>query len=448
MSRIRGIINKLDQHTLEVAKKSSKTMIVKITGMVIALFVSVFLGRTLGPEGLGTVDLAIKLGILLLVITMFGFPMVIVKQISIAYANQNFKDIASKIKTSLIFNGFLSLCIATIGALSLPVVIDLFFDNQDLYLPFSIAFVMLIPQSIARVYGSALNGIGKIWQANLVDKTLSYILVGIGLLVFWVFNVEFNVISVLVLFGISRIILAIVVKVIWDNSFNYKVKGNIHLKLMLKMGAPLLLVSGTTIIASNVDVIMLGFSATLKDVGMYSVAAQLAILTSFFLQVSNAAIAPKIASLFNEKKIREIQVMVQRVTIFLAMAAILFVMFFVLFGELLLSFWGADFQEAYWILLVLAIGQVFNLATGCSGILLIMCGYEKVHGWISLISLILNIILNIVLINYYGAFGAAIATTITLMLSNIIKVYIAKNKTGVLTIPVFINREKHRFIDK
>ena len=64
---------------------------------------------------------------------------------------------------------------------------------------------MLIPQSIARVYGSALNGIGKIWQANLVDQTLSYILVGIGLLVFWIFNIEFNVVSVLVLFGISRI---------------------------------------------------------------------------------------------------------------------------------------------------------------------------------------------------------------------------------------------------
>jgi O-antigen/teichoic acid export membrane protein len=434
-TRIQKIIRKLDSHTLEVAKKASKTMLVKMTGMAVGLFISIFLGRTLGPEGLGIINLANKLGLLLLVITMFGFQLVIVKHVSIANVNKNDKEIASKVKTGLIFNGSLALCIAIVGVLLLPFILNFPADNQDLYIPLLIAFSMLIPQSIARVYAAALNGLGKIWQANLVDKTLSFILVAIGLFSFWVFNVEFNVVNVLLLFGLSRVLLVIVVKLLWNNSFKKKVKGTFQLKPMLKMGLPLLLVSGTSIIASNADALMLGSLGTMKDVGLYSVAAILALLTSFFLQVTNTTIAPKMASLYDNSKLDEMQVMVSRVTNFLALIALLFIVFFTFFGNWLLGLWGTEFQDAYWILITLSIGQFVNIATGCSGMLLVMCGHEKIHGWISLTMLLLNISLNIIMIINFGALGAAIATASTVILDNLAKVFFAKKKIGILTLP-------------
>jgi O-antigen/teichoic acid export membrane protein len=222
---------------------------------------------------------------------------------------------------------------------------------------------------------------------------------------------------------------------LWNNTFKNKINGQFNLKPMLKMAKPMLLVTGTGVIASNADSIMLGVLGTFKDVGIYSVAAQLALLTSFFLQVTNAAISPKLASLFHESKMTEMRLMVQSVTKGLALIALLFVIFFLLLGQQLLGFWGAEFQEAYWVLIILVIGQFFNIATGCSGILLVMCGFEKIHGYISLISVILNIILNVILIARYGALGAAIATAIVVILSNISKVIMAKRKTGMLTLP-------------
>ena len=129
--------------------------------------------------------------------------------------------------------------------------------------------------------------------------------------------------------------------------------------------------------------------------------------------------------------------MVKRVTTGLSIVSILFVVFFALFGQWLLSFWGDDFQEAYWVLLILAIGQFFNIATGCSGMLLMMCGFEKVHGYISVVSVVLNIILNLYLIANYGALGAAAATAITVILSNIIKVIMVNRKIGILTLPSY-----------
>ena len=201
------------------------------------------------------------------------------------------------------------------------------------------------------------------------------------------------------------------------------------------MAKPMMLVSGTAVIASNADAIMLGTISTFKDVGIYSVAARLALLTSLFLNVTNAAISPKLASLFNNSKISEMRLMVKHVTKGLTFVAILFMILFIFLGQWVLGFWGAEFEEAYWVLLILAFGQFFNITTGCSGLLLVMCGFEKIHSYISLVTVLLNITLNFLLIVKYGALGAAIATAITTILENIWKVTLAKQKTKILTLP-------------
>jgi O-antigen/teichoic acid export membrane protein len=436
---LKKITSKLDTHTLEVLLKSSKTMLVKVLGMISGLLISIFLARNLGPEGLGVVNFASKFGMILLILTMFGFQNVIIKFIAIAKGRLDNKGIATALKTSLAFNGILSLCIACIGAIVLPLILDIWSDNQDLYVPLLIVFVMLIPQTIYRVYGSALNGYGKIWQANLVNQTLNFILVGIGLIIYYSLDIQFTPTTVLVLYAISRVFIVLVVTTLWKQTFKSKIKGGFNLKPMFIMAKPMLLVTGTAVIASNADAIMLGTLGTFKDVGIYSVAAQLAFVTSLFLTVTNSALKPKMASLFNDKRVDEIRLMVQRVTKILILVALLFVIFFLTLGQWILGFWGTEFVEAYWVLLILSLGQFFNIATGCSGALLVMCGYEKTHGYISLVEVILNIILNVILISYYGVLGAATATAITIILSNITKVIIVKRKIGILILPRYSN---------
>ena len=429
------IKDKLDVHTLEVILNSSHTMIVKLVGMIVGISVSIFLGRNLGSEGLGIVNFSNRLGMILLILTMFGFQNVIIKFVAIAMGKSDDKAVADTLKTSLFFNSFLSILIATLGAIILPLVLAIWADNQDLYIPLLIVFVMLIPQTISRVYASALNGYGKIWQANLVNQTLSHLLVGIGLFIYWQLDIEFTPISVLILYAISRFCLVLIVMKLWKQTFVSKIKAGFNFKPMFKMAKPLLLVTGTGVIASNADIIMLGIIGTFDDVGIYSVAARLALITSLFLLVINSAIKPKMAMLFSDNKINKIRAMVQTVTKGLTFVALLFVISVLILGEWILGLWGTEFKDAYNVLVVLSIGQFFNMASGCSGTLLIMSGYEKIHGYISVFSLILNIILNLILITNYGALGAAIATAITVILSNTVKVIMAKIKTGILTLP-------------
>jgi O-antigen/teichoic acid export membrane protein len=437
INKLKAKILKLDSHTLDVVRKSFKAMSVKIAGMIIGLIVSVSLGRILGSEGLGIINLTSTIASLLVVITLFGFSNVLVKNIALSVHNRNWRIINNNIYTSKWFNGSLAIFVVIIGVPSVSILSEGIFRNPSLEIPLIIAVVMIIPQTFSRIFASGLIGFQKIWQSNLVNDTLSIVIVGFGILVSKILDVKITVVNVAIIYAIGRFVVMCSVFLYWKTIFNYEGRKKFILKPMLKMALPLLLISGTSIVASNSDILMIGWLNDMKQVGLYTVAARLALLVSLFLQVSNAAISPKLATLFASNNIAEIDVLVKQVTLGLVLIGVGFLIFFTLGGEWVLSLWGSEFKEAHLILIILAVGQFFNISTGCAGMILIMCGYEKLHSRISLFSVVLNIALNYVLILSYGAVGAAVATAITVTFENILKLIVVKNKTGILTIPKF-----------
>ena len=96
---------------------SSASMLVKIIGMIVSLGVSVFLGRTLGAEGLGIINLANRIVSLLLVLAMLGMNYVLIKNISIGYERKDYQLIGDNLYTSSIINGFLGFLLSVIGIL-------------------------------------------------------------------------------------------------------------------------------------------------------------------------------------------------------------------------------------------------------------------------------------------------------------------------------------------
>ena len=133
----------------------------------------------------------------------------------------------------------------------------------------------------------------------------------------------------------------------------------------------------------------------------------------------------------------EMEKMVQQVTKGLGLIGILPLIGFIFFGDFVLSFWGEEFSNGYWALLIMSVGQFFNIATGAAGSMLNMCGFEKEQRNISIISAVFNLLANYFLIKNYGLLGAAVATAVTTIGQNIARLLIAKNKVGISTIALF-----------
>lgn len=409
--------------------------------MAARLITSIFLGRVLGASGLGDVNLINQIITILMVFSMFGMDHVLVKKIAIAKSANNLKAIGSSIYTALKTTSIIALILTLIVLITADFIVD-FFNSNQLKLPLIIAAVVLLPQTISVVFAVAINGFHKVWQSRLIKDFTTSLFVLFGLIFAYFSALELNLVNVIVIYAISRVFTFIVstayIKKVYSPIF---IKSSID-KSMVEMAKPLLFVSATTLLASSIDIIMLGWLSSSENVGLYTVATRLVLFIAFFLQITNAVLSPRIATYFKENKINAIRNLVQNVTSVLFLLGLISVLFFFFLGNSFLSFWGEEFTEAYAILMILSIGQFFNVSTGCSGILLIMSGNEKIFSTLTGIILILNIILNFILINSYGIIGAAIATSFTMVLENCIRVLIAKKRTGVLTIPTMGIRKK------
>ncbi|MDY2587089.1 flippase [Winogradskyella aquimaris] len=435
---LNGLLNKLsfDKNSSEVFVQSFKSSIVKASGMAFGIIVSILLGRYLGPDGIGIINLSNRVVSILLLIALFGMQQVIVKEVSLGASKRDNKRIASNVVTTYFFNGILSIFLVTVMILLTPWLANTVFDNPELEIPLLIFLIIAPFQVFARLFSSGLIGFRKIWQASLVDQALSLILVSIGLGVIVFFNLEFTVINVAWCYGISRILVFLVTGIYWHSLFKeYKQVSN-KLKSILNMGFPMFVASLTASLSNNIDILFLGFLSTTYEVGLYTVAAKIAFMTSFFLAVAHSAISPKVAILYDDENKAPLEKMIQTITLILVILGVLSLLIFVIFGHTLLGIWGTEFREAYLLLVILSIGQFVNIATGTVGSLFSMTGFEKNLLWINVIYLGFNICISYVLISMYGALGAAVAMAVSVALFNIFKVIMVKRLVGINLISI------------
>lgn len=427
------VIN-LDVHTREVAKKSVASLIVKLVGMIAAFITSVILSRTLGAEGLGIISLSNQVIGTVLIFSMFGTYDVILKQTAIGFEKGENSQIVNTVNTALVINLTLSVLFTILMVAFTPWLALNVFKDAQLITPFYIATTFIIPQTLILIYTAGINGLRKIWQSNLLHQSLSAILVIIGVTVLLLFEYSLSAIKVLAIYAISRVVVLIAVGGYWKSIFSYKGKIKLYGRSMLSSALPLLVFSSSVMLSSNADSIMLGWLSTIEEVGLYSVAVRLALLTSLFHVLTTSVLSPKIAGLYNENKKQEIQLMVRQVTKAMLFIGFVSCLIFIIFGNNILNIWGLEFQYAYWPLIILSVSQLIKLGTGATDVILIMTGNEKRIGVITFCFALFNIGLNYILIPRYGAIGAAFATGSAIVLESLTKVAIVKMKTGISTI--------------
>lgn len=437
MGYLKEKVKGVDDHTLEVLFKSSYSVFVKIIGLAMAMFSSVLLGRALGVEGFGIVELALQITTFLMILSAFGMPQLILKEVAIALGKGDWDHVRNSMYTSIIFNGILSALISFIIFLLSPYVAIEIFDTSDLVLPLRIMSFGIFFQTLSRCLGSGINGLGKVWQSNLIDQSLSMILLVVFLLVskliFGNISLEITAYAYLLArFGVTMTIgyyCRSIFKANYSSSSVKKIQRS-----FLKPASQLLIANGSVIIATSVSTIFLGILSSTKEVGLFNVASRVALLIIVFLQISNSALSPKIASLFKQGRVLELQTLLTRITSLLFLIGVASLAVFILAGKQILGIWGEEFQEAYLYLLILSVGQLVNLSTGAVGIILIMTGHEKIVGRVSLVTMLLSIFLNFAFIKIWGGLGACIATSSILIFENLLKLKYSRKYTGLNTI--------------
>lgn len=191
---------------------------------------------------------------------------------------------------------------------------------------------------------------------------------------------------------------------------------------VISFTVPLLVADAAYLLITTTDVIILGYFHDSETVAAYRVIQPAANLNLLVTSSFALLFIPAMARLFERGLNEEIDVLYWRTGGWLAVLAFpVFAITFSLAGPLTVLLWGERYASSAAYLSILSVGLYCNGALGFNGLTLMVFGRMRYIVSVNLASIAVNLALNLWLIPLFGAFGAALATTISLLAYNIAK---------------------------
>ena len=208
-------------------------------------------------------------------------------------------------------------------------------------------------------------------------------------------------------------------------------KSTITLKHFSKISFPVLMSATMIILLGWSDKVFLGIFEDEAKVGIYDLAFRIATVIKFSLEAINSILAPKVSKMFfnnNPKELQKIVSFSTNLNTYISLALFLVIL---VFPNTLLGIVGDEFKEGALVLIILAVGQLIGSLCGSVGVILQMTGNQKIFQYITLITFVLNFVLNLVLIKKFSIVGAAISTSISLVVLNVLAAIYIKRKLNI-----------------
>src|SRR3990172_2576203 len=408
----------ISTQTANIVRGSGTAFLLQIVGAILAYLLQVFLARWIGQDGYGNYVFAYSWAQVLAVFGALGLTISILKFLPEYLANQDWASVRGLL---FAFRGLVILA----GSL-LTILAMVFFlhwpqgEIDPLVLGFGLLLVPLI--ALKDLQTETIRGLERIAQAFAPPYILQPILVAGSAIFFLLTTGSLTAATAVWSLAASLLVVLVIQFLIIKNltkpaSF---VKPSFSITQWLQPSVSLLVVQGSLVVAGRADVIVVGWMRGAAAAGVYSAASRTAFLISFVLIAVNAVIAPKIAPLFGNKDIRGLQALVSSGTRLAAGIGIFATLGMIAFSNLILGIFGTGFQLGQSVLIILAIGQMINVATGPVGNLMHLTGNQKLSAKVYFGAAVLCVVLNILLVPRLGMNGAAIATASTMALQNMI----------------------------
>jgi O-antigen/teichoic acid export membrane protein len=198
---------------------------------------------------------------------------------------------------------------------------------------------------------------------------------------------------------------------------------------LFKFIAPMFISGTVSVLSGRLDLLILGVLVTASDLGHYSAAFQTAGMILIVLQGIETVYAPIFSNHIGSKNFTALGQDYQRALRWTMLVSSPLLMFFILYPEMVMLPFGAEYKESAPILAVLCIGQFFLLSLGSANSILVLLGKTKIVLFISIVFVMLTTIFVGFGANYVGNMGAAIGVVFAIALTNAIRTYFVYRHT-------------------
>lgn len=205
----------------------------------------------------------------------------------------------------------------------------------------------------------------------------------------------------------------------------------------LLVSTPLLLMSGFQIVLNRADVLMVGTLLGATDAGLYNAGARTGRLLAFLLSAFNAIAAPMIGEYWADGDLEALEDLVTTVVRWVFWPSLVLAAGLFAFSKQILGLFGKEFVSAWPVLVLVGTGQLVHAVTGPVGYLMGLTGHERESAWVFGGSAVLNVLLNLLLIPFFGLVGSAAATMTSVSVQNLWLARLVRRRVGISIVSVW-----------
>jgi len=395
---------------MKFVQNSLMTLSTRFLTFVFSLCVLVVTTRTLGPEGRGVFELVILVLMVSKTVSSLGIEVG-----NVYFTGRSRISIQKLGSNSLVFSAILGSA-AILLFIGITRVLPLTFIEgvPQGYLirgAFVIPFLLLFA-----FFSMLLLGENRFVEFNLVNLAHSALLtlvLIIGLL-FFQLNVSYAVYAWILLYGVVGIGSVFIQKK--KRSYLFRLYGP-EAKRTVVYGLKAYFANLIQFFNLRFDMFLVNHFLTLKEVGYYSLSVRMAEILLYLPAAVATVVFPRVANADHAESNRDTPIICRNVLFLLLLSTVLFALLAHLFFPLLFSekFDAALKPFLYLLPGIIALGYSKILANDVAG-----RGKPEVNMVIAAITLVLNVLLNIILIPRLGLIGASLSSSVTYTLTTLI----------------------------
>jgi len=210
-------------------------------------------------------------------------------------------------------------------------------------------------------------------------------------------------------------------------SISFSLQG-LKLKEMLSFGIYVLLGGTSVMIVTRLDMMMIGTMMDLEHVAFYTVAFFIGNAIKIPGKSIFAITVPLLAKAWENQDFKQIQTLYSKSSINqLIIGGVFFLCIWINIDEVF-SLLPLKFSFGKWVVLFIGLSQLFNIATGVNGAIIVNSRYYRYDLYTNVLLVFITLLTNYIFIPIYGITGAAMATALSVFLFNFIRLVLIKVK--------------------
>lgn len=415
-----------------VALGATGTLLLNIATLVLNFATTLVLSRLLGADGYGAYAFALAWALILTSVAGLGLSPLVIRQVAGSLATREWGAIRGVLRWSNVLVLVAGVATTLIAALAAIVFLR---NNPELFSPFLVGLLLVVPFTLTMLRQSAMQGIGRVILGRVPESLVApgiflVLVVTVGLVTGDAFSARWamaiQVIGTIAAFALGVLLLARALP--RDARTATPV---FHARRWRRSALPLFALGLLLAVNAQLGTILLGVFGDTADAGVYSVDVRLTTFIGFVMLAATYPLMPVVARLHAEgdnAQIRSVVAGSARTIFLLSLPLALFV---IVFAEPLLALFGAEFDSGARGVRILAVGELVKAFVGLAGLVLVMTGYEALLTRSVAAGVLVNGALALALIPVLGVNGAALAAVAGVVVTQLLLEIGARKHVGV-----------------